>query len=242
MKRKHLIIMFCVMGLLEGYAQSQDVAKQISNIKRDTTYLYAEATMKDLDEAFVGAKAILEMKVGDWIRGQKANEGVEVCIAKAKDHCFEVQTRRGDYYRAFVYVKKSDIMPVTDKNEVVVFQVAPQEAEKSSANDAISEEAPVESKPGIILTSDEQQMKSITSFYDVEPYIKDLKGKNRLIAYGKYATLPADEDCHLFVYDKQGNISALLRKTGDIQYNLNTLKEDNVKNYKNCGAIWFQLK
>jgi hypothetical protein len=234
--------MLCVMGLLEGYAQSQDVAKQISNIKRDTTYLYAEATMKDLDEAFVGAKAILEMKVGDWIRGQKANEGVEVCIAKAKDHCFEVQTRRGDYYRAFVYVKKSDIMPVTDKNEVVVFQVAPQEAEKSSANDAISEEAPVESKPGIILTSDEQQMKSITSFYDVEPYIKDLKGKNRLIAYGKYATLPADEDCHLFVYDKQGNISALLRKTGDIQYNLNTLKEDNVKNYKNCGAIWFQLK
>ena len=242
MKRNLLIIWLCAMGLFEGYAQSQDVAKQISNIKRDTTYLYAEATMKDLGEAFVGAKAILEMKVGEWIQSQKANEGVEVCIAKAKDHCFEVQTRRGDYYRAFVYVKKSDIMPVTDKNEVVVFQVASQESVASSQNNAISEEAPVEAIPVISLTPDEQQMKSITSFYDVEPYIKDLKSKNRLTAYGKYATLPKNEDCHLFVYDKQGNISALIRKSGNTQYNLNTLKEDNVKNYKNCGAIWFQLK
>ena len=85
-------------------------------------------------------------------------------------------------------------------------------------------------------------MKQVRSFYVVEPYIKGLKSKDKLIAYGKYATMPENEDCHLFVYDKQGNISALLRKTGDIQYNLNTLKEDNVKNYKNCGAIWFQLK
>ena len=242
MKRKLLIILLCAMGLFEGYAQSQDIAKQISKIKRDTTYLYAEATMKDLDEAFVGAKAILEMKVGDWIRSQQTKEGVEVCIAKANDRCFKVQTRRGDYYRAFVYVKKSDIMPVSDKSEIVVFQVASQESGKDSHNDATSEEAPVEVKPVISLTSDEQQMKSIISFYDVEPYINDLKSKNRLSAYGKYATMPVDEDCHLFVYDKQGNISALSRKSGDSQYNLCTLKEDNVKNYKNCGAIWFQLK
>lgn len=242
MKRKLLIILFCAVGLIEVHAQSQDVAKQISTIKRDTTYLYAEATMKDLDEAFVGAKAILEMKVCDWIRGQKANEGVEVCIAKAKDHCFEVQTRRGDYYRAFVYVKKSDIMPVTDKNEVVVFQVAPQETEILSPNDAISEEAPIESKPQITLTSEEQQMKSITSFYDIEPYIKDLKGKNRLNAYGKYATMPVNQDCHVFVYDKGGSVVAVLRKENGTQLNLKTLGEDDIKKYKNCGAIWLQIK
>ena len=242
MKRLHLILLLCAVGFVETHAQSQEMAKKISAIKRDTTYLYAEATMKDLNEAFVGAKAILEMKVSDWIRSQKANEGVEVCIAKAKDHCFEVQTRRGDYYRAFVYVKKSDIMPVADKSEVVVFQVASQDTEKPLANEAISEEAPVETKPAITLTPDEHQMTSITRFYDIEPYIKDLKGKDRLIAYGKYATMPTNEDCHIFVYDQQGNISALLRKNGSSQINLNTLKEDNIKNYKNCGAIWFQLK
>ena len=85
-------------------------------------------------------------------------------------------------------------------------------------------------------------MKKVCKFYDVEPYVKDLKSKGKLNAYGKYATMPTDQDCHLFVYDKQGNISALLRKSGTKQYNLNSLKEDNVKNYKNCGAIWLQLK
>ena len=133
-------------------------------------------------------------------------------------------------------------MPVADKSEVVVFQVASQDTEKPLANEAISEEAPVETKPAITLTPDEHQMTSITRFYDIEPYIKDLKGKDRLIAYGKYATMPTNEDCHIFVYDQQGNISALLRKNGSSQINLNTLKEDNIKNYKNCGAIWFQLK
>ena len=100
----------------------------------------------------------------------------------------------------------------------------------------------IEKTPVLELTLEEKQMKQIKSFYDVEPYIKGLKSNGRLKEYGKYATMPADADCHLFVYDKQGNISALIRKIGTTQYNLNTLKEDNVKNYKNCGAIWFQLK
>ena len=159
----------------------------------------------------------------------------------------QLETRRGDYYRAFVYVRKNDIMPVTDKGEVTVFEVAPVvQPNQSEASPAIiiSEDAPVEADepPVLELTSEEKQMKTVRSFYDVEPYIKGLKSKGRLKTYGKYATMPADEDCHLFVYDKQGNISALLRKSGETQYNLNTLKEDNVKNYKNCGAIWFQLK
>ena len=138
-------------------------------------------------------------------------------------------------------------MPVADKSEVTVFEVAP--STKPNQVEAIpaiivSEEAPeeVNETPVLELTSEEKQMRQVRSFYEVEPYIKSLKSKGKINAYGKYATMPDDEDCHLFVYDKQGNISALLRKSGITQYNLNTLKEDNVKNYKNCGAIWFQLK
>jgi hypothetical protein len=166
---------------------------------------------------------------------------------KAKEHFMQLDTRRGELYRAFVYVRKSDIMPIADKSEVTVIEVAPVTKPKQvEAKPAIivTEEAPrVEEKQQVLeLTSEEKQMKQIRSFYDVEPYINGLKSKGKLNAYGKYATMPKNEDCHMFVYDKQGNISALLRKSGAMQYNLNTLKEDNVKNYKNCGAIWFQLK
>lgn len=247
MKRLLIIISLAISGLSICEAQTvADVTKNINKVKRDTMYIYAEATMKDLNEAYNGARAILEMKVGDWVREQHPSEGIEVCIVKAKEHFIQLETRRGDFYRAFVYVRKSDIMPVADKSEVTVFEVAPVvQPNQPQAAPAIivSEDAPIEKEiPVLELTSEEKQMKQVRSFYEVEPYIKGLKSKDKLIAYGKYATMPENEDCHLFVYDKQGNISALLRKTGDIQYNLNTLKEDNVKNYKNCGAIWFQLK
>ena len=248
MKRLLIGIILIISGLFVCMAQTAaDVSKTINKVKRDTMYIYAEATMKDLNEAYNGARAILEMKVGDWVREQHPSEKIELCIVKAKDHLLQLETRRGDFYRAFVYVRKTDILPIADRSEVTVFDVSPVVRENEpQASQAIivTEDPPIEVKKGpeLELTSEEKQMKQVRSFYEVEPYIKGLKSKGKLSAYGKYATMPDNEDCHMFVYDKQGNISALLRKRGDNQYNLNTLKEDNVKNYKNCGAIWFQLK
>lgn len=248
MKKILSILLLLLVGHLSVNAQSiADVAKNINKVKRDTMYIYAESTTKELSEAYNNARALLEVQVGDWIRKQYPSENIEVCIVKAKEHLMQLDTRRGELYRAFVYVKKSDIMPVADKSEVTVLEVTPvKEPNHPVAAPAIivEEETPAEAEkaPVLELTPEEKQMKLVRSFYDVEPFIKGLKSKGRLKEYGKYATMPTDSDCHLFVYDKQGNISALLRKSGSIQYNLNTLKEDNVKNYKNCGAIWFQLK
>jgi len=245
--RTILILLMVIVGTMSANAQTtDDIVQNINKIKRDTMYIYAETTMKDLNEAYNGARAILEMKVGDWVRDHHPNEGIEVCIVKAKEHFLQLETRRGDFYRAFVYVRKNDILPVADKREVTVFEVAPiEQTNQSAVAPAIIVEegtVPEKSTPFMELTSEEKQMKLVRNFYNVEPYIKDLKNKGKLKNYGKYATIPENEDYYLFVYDKQGNIPALLRKSGSTQYNLITLKEDNVKNYKNCGAIWFQLK
>lgn len=249
MNRTVLIFLLALIWLSSANAQSaSDVIKNINNVKRDTSFIYAESTTKDLSDAYNNARAILEMQVGEWVRKQHPSEDIEVCIVKAKEHFMQFDTRRGELYRAFVYVRKSDIMPVEDKNEVAVFEVAPavkQETPVISRAVIVTEEPPVvavEEPRTIELTPEEKQMKSIKNFYDVEPFINGLKSKGLLKAYGKYATMPSDEDSYLFVYNRQGIISALLRKRGQTQYNLNTLKEDNVKNYKNCGAIWFQLK
>ena len=224
-------------------AQSTDAGKSISGIKRDMGYLYAEATMKEHDEALFAAKSILEMRVSDWVREQNPSEEVEVCIAKAKEHTFDLQTMRGNYVRAFVYVKKSDIMPVTDKSEVVVFQVASTNTDAPMTG-ATSEETPMITEPAqptFTLTKDEEEMRTISSFYDIEPYIKKLQRDGRVKAYGKYSDMPI-EDCYIFIYDRQGRVPAVLKRIGDEQLNMNTLKNDNVTKYKNCGAIWLQLK
>ena len=245
--KKIFLTLFLTFSLvsISNAQTAAEVNKSINKVKRDTMYIYAESTTKDLSEAYSNARAILEMQVGEWVQKQHPSEGIELCIVKAKEHIMQLDTRRGELYRAFVYVKKSDIMPVADKSEVTVFEVAPI-VESSQAEVApaiiVTEEAPKQEKAIIELTPEEKQMKQVKSFYEVEPYINGLKSKGKLQDYGKYATMPKGKDCHLFVYDKQGNISALIRKSGSVQYNLNTLKEDNIKNYKNCGAIWFQLK
>ena len=245
--KKIFLTLFLTFSLVSSSnAQTAaEVNKSINKVKRDTMYIYAESTTKDLSEAYSNARAILEMQVGEWVQKQHPSEGIELCIVKAKEHIMQLDTRRGELYRAFVYVKKSDIMPVADKSEVTVFEVAPM-VESSQAEVApaiiVTEEAPKQEKAIIELSPEEKQMKQVKSFYEVEPYINGLKSKGKLQDYGKYATMPKGKDCHLFIYDKQGNISTLIRKSGSVQYNLNTLKEDNVQNYKNCGAIWFQLK
>ena len=233
-------VISCLILSLSLVAQQDDLVRQIGKIKRDANYIYAEATMKNQKEALEGAKAILEVKVSDWIH-QQTTENVDVCIAKAKDHCFEVQTMRGDYYRAFVYVNKQDILPVTDKKEVVVFQVDNSTLQESSA-EVISEDTPSPSIEVISLTAEEEKMKSITSFYEIKPYIESLKKAGRLDTYGKYSTMPQDGNCHLFVYDKQGKVVAALRKTGSNVLNMATLRGDNIKNYNECGAIWLRIK
>ena len=86
-------------------------------------------------------------------------------------------------------------------------------------------------------------MSAIDSFGRIEPYVNRLKEEGRLRAYGKYASLPENEPCYIFVYDRDGNIVAVLRQSENgLHYNLRSQNDDNVKNYKNCGAIWLQLK
>ena len=244
--KRLLFILLSALSLFSYAQTAADVSKSINNVKRDTMYIYAESTNKDLNEAYSNAGTLLEMQVGDWLRRRNPTENIEVCIVKAKEHVQQLDTRRGALYRAFMYVKKSDIMPVVNKNEVKVLEVSPAKSidQPQSPHAIIVEGASSEEEktPVLELTSEETLMKQVHSFYEIEPFINGLKSKGRIQSYGKYSTMPEQGNCHLFVYDKQGNIVALIRKTTSTQYNLNSLKEDNVKNYKNCGAIWFQLK
>ena len=194
--------------------------------------------MKDLNEAYIGAKAILESIVSDWIHEQYPQEDIELCIVKAKNHCLQLQTQRGDYYRAFVYVRKSDILPISDRSEVAVFQVSP-DTQESKSSTTIEDTL---SAPTITLTNEEHHMKSIQMFQEIEPYVKELVKTGKIANYGKYSSLPPDDDCHLFVYNREGDVVAVLRKEKSTMFNLNTMQQDDINRYKNCGAIWLQLK
>lgn len=239
MKFKIMILTFCMFccSLPIVAQQANDVTKHINSIKRNKHYLYAEATMKDSVEAYQSAKAILETIVSEWIHEQYPDENIELCIVKTKEHCQQLQTLRGYFFRAFVYVQKKDILPVNDPNEMTIFQINP--------IDSLLGDLPVVKVPVpqiITLDVEEQRMIDVYKFDEIRPYVKGLEKMDKIIKYGKYKTMPANGLCHLFIYNPQGEVVAVLRKEDAIIINLRTLQQDNITNYKNCGAIWLQLK
>lgn len=222
--KKKLLLWASLMSSLSVQAQGIeriDTLDDINAIKRDTSFIYAESTMKDVLEAQTGAQALLQLKICEWLRFNHPELDSESLVSNSKEKWFSLLTKRGVYNRIFVYVNKYDILPIKEEPEAVLEDVLiPQ------------------------LTPEEETMSvSIVRFENIEPYVKNLKADGQLKAYGKYTSLPQDESCYMFVYNREGNIEAVLRQTEDGKhFNLRTLKEDNVHNYKNCGAIWLQFK
>ena len=235
MKKTFLLCSYLLVSVL-SQAQGNDGVdplNDINAIKRDTSYIYAEATMNNAVEAQSGARAILELKIYDWLRSKHPDLNADSLVSNSKDKWFDLVTRRGNYNRVFVYVNKSIFFPVMD-------EPAPEDEPEPVVDDL---DAIIDDFLKLELTDDEETMASIYRFSNIEPYIKGLKEDQRLKAYGKYASLPEDDLCYLFVYNRDGDVVAVLRQTEDgSHFNLREKKDDNVRNYKSCGAIWFQLK
>ena len=233
--KKILFIWASLLVSLSGQTQNierVDSLNDINAIKRDTSFIYAESTMRDAVEAQSGAHAILELKLYDWLRSKHPGEDVELLVSNSKKNWFDLLSRRGKYSRVFVYVSKRDVLPVVEPDIVEVDTVEVEESVPVLEDVLVPD-----------LTPEEEEMVTIDSFSRIEPYVNGLKEKGRLRAYGKYASLPEDDPCYIFVYDRDGGVVAVLRQAENGQhFNMRSQKEDNVRNYKDCGAIWFQLK
>lgn len=86
-----------------------------------------------------------------------------------------------------------------------------------------------------------EQIKKAKNFFELKQIMEPLKQKGEIVDYGKYATAKNPEGCYLIVYDPAGNIKAFLGKGEKVRWNLKTGKEDSIKNYRGCGAIWFTI-
>ena len=114
-------------------------------------------------------------------------------------------------------------------------------AEKKRQEDAAAaaEKARLETAK---LTDMERDMLAVTVGADIGAFVKRLSKTNAIQAYGTFKDMPENMDCLLFVYNRDKEIVAYLRKTGNTYFNLQTKQTDSITNYKGCGAIWFQPK
>ena len=118
MIKRFFLLVFGLVITITLCAQQSD-SKKINSIKRNPSYLYAEATMETEEEAFNTAKEALMTYIQEYIDSRKSLSNANSVIVKdIANRCERMQMMRGDMYRVLVYVKKNDIIPAANSETI----------------------------------------------------------------------------------------------------------------------------
>lgn len=228
MKIKNLItILLSVATLSPCCAQSADeIKRQINAVKKKPNiYLYAEATAMTEEEARGLAEELLYDEINNWVVQQKKLKASErLMIANKKNIMDTLTVMRGNMFRCFLYVKKSDISGAESVEVIDNIQ------EKPVAK-------PVETSvyPEIV-----REVAGITNYNSVDSRLKQAKVNGEIADYAN-DTFPAQPENYYFViYNGSGTVLAVLTP-GTERKNIRTGETDSLTNYKGCKAVGFKL-
>lgn len=205
-----------------------DPDKEINKIKKSSLYLYGEATDTTAESAFDLAEEILETEISKWAATKKRMQSsTNFIVSNKKSIQTNLKLSRGDRFRAFVYVKKSDIMPV--ENAELVMNAAPVPAVEeivSTVSDVF---------PDVVMA-----LAACDEYADLASKVQLFKADGKIKRYARYAELAQPEACYLAIYDSKGKVLAVLTP-GRERKNVATGEPDGVVNYSGCGAIGFEI-
>ena len=229
MIRRTIVLCCMVAWVLATLSQSvEEQKRQINTIKKNNSYIYAEATLDNEQDALDLAQELLYQRINEYIATKKKFRDAKETVVINQNYVSEqIRLPRGNMYRAFMYVKKSDIIPIEN---AVVGHVEVKEDEQSSVE--------------LIQDNSENVIKTICgleTLADTRSELARLKQEDKIVSYAKYSELASPENFILIIYDKQGQVKAVLSE-GKQRTNLNTNQPDNINNYKGTGAVGVKIK
>lgn len=201
--------------------------KEINRIKKNSQYIYSEVTAPDAQEAKDMAEDILYSEINEWVSKQKKlRNSPNIVINNRKELWTSMELPRGNMFRAFLYVKKSDIIPA--ENTEVIENSSKVEEIKSEVNFSMQ-------LPDVVL-----EIVKCTRYSDMASMITNMKQQGRIAHYGRYSSLDKPEDYYLAIYNREGEVVAVL-SPGTTRMNVQSRQADSEQNYKGCGAIGFKV-
>ena len=258
-KRCLIVFVLFVMAMSALHAQEvTDVKARINQIKRDTTYLYGDATMQNEGEAVSLAKDFLKAAVRQWLNEKE----LEPVALKTVDHdeivswCDTLTVIRGSMYRGFAYICKYDLYKEefrpSEPEPVVIDKIVISSSsqtvisgsgltvtvEKDDTPEPEVKEPDLGEvfKTGLVGMTDMEKLKA---FLDSEPFADiyehgpvDFSTDPAVIAGG-----------YLVVYDADtGAIASVLSPKNPKRTNLRTGEPDSTVNYAGYNAWWICKK
>lgn len=232
-------MLLCLIGGTVNAQQTDEIKREINKVKKSSLYLYAETTMPDKAEALSTAMEMLEKEAQRWAGEKKRKDGAvsDLVLTNIEQISNRMELPRGNMYRAFVYIKKSDVL--VSQNTKVSRLETPASGEQAgeefrSAYEPIGKNV-VEIQPEAV-----QRLLALTEFKEIEPCLLALKREGKLVEYGRYANLANPEEYILIIFSQEYKVVAVLSE-GEKRMNLKTNVPDGVANYKGCGAVGVKL-
>ncbi len=211
--------------------------KSIAQIKKSSSYIYADVTAPTAEEARQAAEEALYVKINEWAATKKKLQGAENFLINNKRTDFQtLSTTRGNMYQAVVYVKKTDIQKADNADIIENTNSAPA-ADGTLPSSKVEEIGSQAVYPAIV-----KKIAMLKAYDELVKAVQTGKGNGSITSYARYSKDQTDAAAYYFaVYDRSGNFVALL-SPGATRVNVMTGETDSLDNYKGCGAIIFKTK
>lgn len=236
MNRRFNIAALLLAFVVSAFAQStEDQKKLINSIKKDKSFLYAEITTNDQQTALDLAEDMLNQEINKYVAEQKKLRNAANIVLRNRQEAMEtVSLPRGNMFRAFKYVKKSDI--IAADNVEVRTNTATVDEQGNTANATQVVASTVQPAASARRTETISQLLAVQKFTDLPLVLKKLKSEGRIGQYAKMKELTNPEKSVLLIYNREGLIEAVLSE-GPQRINQRTRQADTEKNYPGRGAF-----
>ena len=253
MGKRTLLTALALVFALSVFCQESD-SKRINSIKRNNQYLYAEATMKDAQEAYDTALELLRGYIDEYAQSKRRLESADnLIIRNVETNTQRINMKRGEMTRVFVYVKKSDILPAENP---MIMETAPiiEDTEVSPAE--VNSISPTEATPDAEVTTEgdvslklpiawQQQvideLLKCKNLPEAKALLNRMKSEYKIKRCGIRFNCRNKADCFWVVGDPDNNLLTVLGPGSGQRTNFKSLQKDSLENYHNEMDIWFTM-
>lgn len=233
-------------------------SKQINQIKRNNSYLYAEATMETADEALSLARELLIQQVQEYISEKhKLSQAKDVLVKNINAKSESLSMMRGTMYRIFVYVKKNDIEAIdnvtainteTNTTQVVVEQpLPPTPAPKEPTQVSEIKNSTTQGEPVTETGLPTWQQQAIEEFLQctdmsaVKAKLNRMKAEYKIKKYGTASNCPNANEAYWILFNADGSVNTVLGTGISDRINFRNMTYTVLDNYKGMDALWFNF-
>ena len=250
MKKTVLLLtaLICVTAAW-GQDASAEVKKHINKIKKSQSYLSAEATLPNEEDALKTANELLVAEINEWVKTKRNSDKVQQIVLQDISSCSDkMNMKRGANVRALIKgegqiilsdnEKGNDLQALSDISEPMKIEKEKpvSKKDKDKIESAVIEKIGADSKETSL-----NAVMGAKNMTDMKAVFADLKAKDAI----QYGTYPSDEvsgDYYLLFYTRAGDVRTVVSVKNGILSDLHTQQEVNLSDFSGCGAYWFNLK